>query len=360
MLGRVGIASLLLAWQSPANEAKVSGPEVIQAPENPQTVRGLKLLTENVTPQGINLVYELMGGRDGELGMTLSPVDPALRTQLKRLRDPWGLLVSAVVPGGPADRVGIKPHDILTDLNTTPLGDSKSLEDALRGAPAGPQDLHLIRAGKVLTLRVQPQKRVTLAPVEAERPSFYLGVQTSPASAALRSHLDLPADSGLVVDEVMPDSPASKSGVKPGDILLKLGNHPLPDAETLTGMIQLSEGKPTELALLREGQAKVIEFTPEPRRIESTRSEREVVYHLGVAPNASPLWTHSYGYGAPAAPHWITAIRPYLAENLPAQPPTNPAAAAAATAELQALGQQVKELRKAVDELKETLKRQRD
>src|SRR5262249_44721292 len=49
-----------------------------------------------------------------------------------------------------------------------------------------------------------------------------LGVQLRKPSAALADQLDLPKGQGMVVEEVGPNSPAAKAGVKANDILLEL------------------------------------------------------------------------------------------------------------------------------------------
>ena len=55
-----------------------------------------------------------------------------------------------------------------------------------------------------------------------------LGAVVEKPSETLVEQLDLPADQGLVVDEVAPDSAAAKAGVKPHDILLELDGKPVP------------------------------------------------------------------------------------------------------------------------------------
>jgi membrane-associated protease RseP (regulator of RpoE activity) len=366
----IGTASLLLlGLQQPAPEAeprndapaeatlrargflpqRLAGQPSLYFPQaTANQVQGVKLLTEDVTPQGVNLVYELIGGQDDGLGMTLANLDPALRAQLK-LPDGQGILVSAVAPGGPADRVGIKPNDILLALWGKPLAEPGDLTKRLKDAAAKPGPLTLIRSGKGMDIQVTAHTRVTLAPVEPEAPSFYLGVQTTPADATLRAHLDLPGDTGLVVNEVVEDTPAEKAGVKAGDILLKLGNHPLPDTETLSAMIQATGGKPAKLTLLRGGQSQDVEFTPQPRpKAETTRAE--AVYHLGVAPQGQAFWA-----GSPDQPNssrWVAGFQPYMSWRAGDTMPR-----AMEGDRLEALGKQVEELRKAVEELKDALKK---
>ncbi len=91
---------------------------------------------------------------------------------------------------------------------------------------------------------------------EAKSPvDVFLGVETTPVPAALRDQLDLPTGFGLLVDYVVPGSPAETAGVKAHDVLKML------DAQILTGERQLSvlvrsfhEGQAVNLLVLRKGQ----------------------------------------------------------------------------------------------------------
>src|SRR5581483_12087828 len=56
----------------------------------------------------------------------------------------------------------------------------------------------------------------------------FIGVETSPVTPALTAQLALPEGTGLVVEQVVPDSPAAAS-IKPNDILLKLDDQWLID-----------------------------------------------------------------------------------------------------------------------------------
>ena len=61
----------------------------------------------------------------------------------------------------------------------------------------------------------------------------WIGVLCRPADPVLRQHLQLPEGVGLVVEQVVPNSPAATAGVRARDILTHL------DGEPLTGLDQL-------------------------------------------------------------------------------------------------------------------------
>ena len=87
-----------------------------------------------------------------------------------------------------------------------------------------------------------------------------LGAVVEKPSETLVQQLDLPADQGLVVDEVAPDSAAAKAGVKPHDILLELDGKPVPSdvnefRKTLDGV---KADKPVDLVVMRKGRKETV------------------------------------------------------------------------------------------------------
>jgi hypothetical protein len=90
-------------------------------------------------------------------------------------------------------------------------------------------------------------------PVEKEVVTF-LGVETAPVSPTLTAQLGLPEGSGLVVNRVMPDSPAT-GALKEHDILLKLDDQILIEQRQLAVLVRShKEGDEVTLTYLRGGK----------------------------------------------------------------------------------------------------------
>ncbi len=105
----------------------------------------------------------------------------------------------------------------------------------------------------------------------------YLGVISSVAPAALAAQVGLSEGFGLVVDEVLPGSPAQAAGVQRYDVLKQLNEQQLVDPVQL-GTLVRGLGKDTEVALtvIRKGQeqkltVKVGEKMLPERRAEESR-----------------------------------------------------------------------------------------
>jgi S1-C subfamily serine protease len=69
-------------------------------------------------------------------------------------------------------------------------------------------------------------------------------------------------DRGPKIDDVVPDGPAAKAGVKPGDILLKIGDKAVKTPpEAVEAARALKPGTKVKLQVLRDGKEKDIEVT---------------------------------------------------------------------------------------------------
>jgi hypothetical protein len=83
----------------------------------------------------------------------------------------------------------------------------------------------------------------------------------------LRAHLDLPAGQGLLVADVVPDSPAAKAGLKKHDILLRANDSELHEMGDLVELVITEGEKEGQIALevFRRGERETIYLTPEER-----------------------------------------------------------------------------------------------
>lgn len=99
---------------------------------------------------------------------------------------------------------------------------------------------------------------------EQAKPTYWLGIQGQPLdSAVLRTHLQLADDVGVVIENVMKDSPAEKAGLRQHDILIGVNGDQITDMTVLQHAVAASKGKPVELKLIRLAKEMSIEITPE-------------------------------------------------------------------------------------------------
>jgi hypothetical protein len=116
----------------------------------------------------------------------------------------------------------------------------------------------------------QFQPRPMGAPVAAvgapARPSeYWLGVVSEPVPEALRAHLNLRENEGLLVEDVAPDSPAAAAKIERYDIVLKAGGKAMTRVSDLIGVLDAAKGKKLPLEILRKGKPVTVEITPAKR-----------------------------------------------------------------------------------------------
>ena len=101
------------------------------------------------------------------------------------------------------------------------------------------------------------------APVQPIAPGeYWLGVACYPARGALSAQLGLPEGQGLVVERVVPESPAAKAEVKQHDVLLEVGEKLLKNGRDLIDAVQAAEGKQISVKLIRGAKPMQLAVTP--------------------------------------------------------------------------------------------------
>ena len=95
----------------------------------------------------------------GWIGVEVQDITPELAESFK-LSNTRGVLIAGIVRGGPADRAGVKPGDILVEVDGKPIADSSAMLNLVAGAqPGKPAALKLIRNGASLSMKVTVGKR---------------------------------------------------------------------------------------------------------------------------------------------------------------------------------------------------------
>jgi serine protease Do len=83
----------------------------------------------------------------------------------------------------------------------------------------------------------------------------YLGVFIAPLSDELASSFGYKDQTGVLVQDVSPDGPAAKAGLRPGDILVERDGKPIRDVATFrNGVSETSPGKNVALTVWRDGK----------------------------------------------------------------------------------------------------------
>jgi len=104
---------------------------------------------------------------------------------------------------------------------------------------------------------------------QPEAPKYWIGLLAGaiPADHPLQAHLDLPENQGLLVANIVPDSPAAKAGIKKHDILLRANDTDLHEMHDLIEIVLAEGEKKGQITLeaFRHGNRESVFVTPEER-----------------------------------------------------------------------------------------------
>ena len=94
---------------------------------------------------------------------------------------------------------------------------------------------------------------------------YWLGLECRPVPPALRAQLKLPEDQGLVVEGVVPESPAAAAGIEQYDVLVKADGKPLAKLQDLIDAVDAAKDKELALELVRGGKSTQVKAKPAKR-----------------------------------------------------------------------------------------------
>jgi Do/DeqQ family serine protease len=99
----------------------------------------------------------------------------------------------------------------------------------------------------------------------------WIGVEVQDMTPDLAESFGVKLGQGALIAGVMRNSPADKAGIKPGDVLLSVGNQPVKDAQVMLDLIAaLPPGEPARFGLNRAGKPLEVAVTigkrPKPPR----------------------------------------------------------------------------------------------
>src|SRR5712664_4450721 len=90
----------------------------------------------------------------------------------------------------------------------------------------------------------------------------WLGVETHEVTTDKAKELKLPAERGVVLGKIVPDSPAAKAGLKENDVLTEINGQRVEGAAQFRRMIrEISAGRSIQLTVWREGRSQTVSAT---------------------------------------------------------------------------------------------------
>ncbi|MDH4050573.1 MAG: Do family serine endopeptidase [Rubrivivax sp.] len=185
------------------------------------------------------------------MGVTLQDLSQPL-AQSFGLKQPDGALVAQVLPGSAAAKAGLKPGDVIVQMDgqsVATAGDVSSRVGQARPGDALSLGIWRDKEQRDVTVKLgRAEDLVALNETAADEPGA-LGVSVRPLTPQERQQAD--TDHGLLVQQV--SGAAAHAGLQPGDIVLALNGKPVNAVGDVRSVL---DKKPGHVALLiqREDQ----------------------------------------------------------------------------------------------------------
>jgi serine protease Do len=193
----------------------------------------------------------------GYLGVLIQPVDAALGKALG-LQGAKGALVAEVVPGGAAERAGVKSGDVIVAVDGTQVPSSEDLPRIVaRHAPGARAKVDVLRAGNRLSLDIGLDELKDETARADQKPSTQPGA-SAPAGLGIEIGESPNRKGEVVIGNVTPGSPADGQ-LMPGDIILEVNQGAVHRPEDVVARAKNTpNGSPVLFKIKREGKPRYV------------------------------------------------------------------------------------------------------
>ena len=207
--------------------------------------------------------------RRGWLGVVIQTVTSKIAQALNLSEKPdgqYGALVSEVQANSPADVAGVQPGDLIVEFDEQTIGTVQDLSRVVKKTKPGSEvAINVIRGNETISLKTRIEvlagvdtemRNAEKDMAENESANTQFGVTLGELNSDLRSRFGVDEDVvGVIIVNVVPDSPADKSGLRIGDVIKSIDRNDTSTVKAATetfASLRLSE-KSRALMLIERG-----------------------------------------------------------------------------------------------------------
>ncbi|GAA4251672.1 Do family serine endopeptidase [Azospirillum formosense] len=220
-------------------------------------------IPSNIAKQVVAQLKENGHVERGWLGVKIQEISPEIAESVG-LSQTKGALVAEVTPDSPAAKAGVRQGDVILAYGGKPVNTLRDLTRRVADTKAGDTvDMTVVRKGKetTLTAHIAPlpaEQRMAAAegtgPAADSAVETVKGLKLAPLDGAARSRLGLGEGvKGVVVTAV--SQQAGDLPVRPGDVIVKVGDHNVTSPAEVTKSLHEAEkdGRKAVLLLVNRG-----------------------------------------------------------------------------------------------------------
>jgi serine protease Do len=182
-------------------------------------------IAKAVVPQLIN--YGRV--RRGWAGISIQDLTPEIAARFKTRRA-YGVLISDVIDGSPAERAGLKRGDVILSVDDVRTLHAGALRWRVSSKGVGRKvKLQVERNGKPVSLELTlgEKPKMTMEPIpltsgDVEPTRLTIGAAVDDVDLEVAREAGLAEPLGVLVEEVSPGSVGAEAGLEEGDIVLKV------------------------------------------------------------------------------------------------------------------------------------------
>ncbi len=185
-----------------------------------------------------------------------------------------GVLIETVEANGPGARAGLQPGDVITAFNGKPVTSSSEFQRQVARSPIGTNaTLTIRRGGKTMTVtaRLEELKDGTSGPLPGGGPAepgvgppTALGLRLTPLTPEMTRRYNIKLNSGVVIVGIVEGSPAMATGLREGDVILRVGQTAVSTPQEVKAAVdkilsrQSGEDKSIALYVNRQGESRFV------------------------------------------------------------------------------------------------------
>jgi len=193
----------------------------------------------------------------GWLGVVIQDIDEDL-AQSFGLKNTGGALISEVSEGSPADKAGLKQGDIILRLNGKKVDNVGELRNKIAlTAPGTKVTIEVLREKRHkvfnVTIGEQPAYR-SMGMMSQHKILRKLGFVVQELTPDLAQQFGYREGQGVLVTEVEPGSPASRLGIRPGNLIEEVNRKRIHNMGEFLRTLRMSEKTKIVLLRIRDGE----------------------------------------------------------------------------------------------------------